>query len=107
MLKLAHKRFILSNKIRWLCHVDILLQENINARIIYINLLDWPLVGEGQSEEHPYSGGFDHQWEGFTVVFGWLLMVSFGNKASFILIDGPIWIFFYLEDPTDGFPTGR
>lgn len=65
------------------------------ACIVDVNLLNGPMMSDGNIENNPYSNGFDNRWKGFLKIKPLSLMKSFCNKPSLLLVYIPIRIFLH------------
>ena len=49
-----------------------------------------PVFADGKGQEKANDGGFDDGAEGFVVVYAFVLMETFNNETSFVMVRNPI-----------------
>ncbi|KAL2583894.1 hypothetical protein AAZX31_14G103900 [Glycine max] len=82
-MKLTHKAILpLSNKPRWLLHINILLKITVEKGILNIKLMEGPVTNSSHSKKQTNSGEFGDRRESITVINAIYLCVAFSYQTS-------------------------
>ena len=83
----------------WLLVVDRLVEVAMKKGILHIQLVDRPGAGDGNAENGPNGGLFDHRTEGLVVVNAFSLRKPADHPAGLVTSEGPIGMEFVPENP--------
>jgi hypothetical protein len=87
------------NKAGRLSYVHIFKESSMQEGILNINLEDWPSRGDGKGENTVNGGGLNYGAVSFIKVNTGLLVETFGDKVSFVTINGAVSFVVEVEDP--------
>jgi hypothetical protein len=94
------------NKSSRLAAVDGLQEGAVQERILHIELMNRPGVGDSQGEDSADHGRLDHRAEGLIVVNAGSLGEAAKNPASLVSFQGAVGIELVLENPLVGDDVG-
>lgn len=92
-------RMIRVNEARWLSHEDLFGEIPIEESIMDVKLTYWPIRGNCNGKYDADGSGSDHRAECIKVVNAFILVIAFGNQASFVTFDRSIGMTFDAKDP--------
>jgi hypothetical protein len=75
---------------RGLAAVDSLSEGAMEEGILYIELLNWPIMGDSSGEHHAHGGMFHNRAESLIVVDSRALSETLKDPASLVAIEGPV-----------------